>query len=143
MTIEYYNDREEIARAFDDAADAVREEKTAAGSESTGKYYHVKRQLRREIWAEEDNPPAPPGEWTLLRLFNAYAATVDANAAETDAGKRELFFYLRGFLIDKICERLGIDDDRVSANAAFDTLERMTERRRAAIRAKFKQEETE
>ena len=143
MSVEYYNDREEIARAFDDAADAVREEKKAAGAEWTGKYNHVKRQLRREIWAEEDNPPAPPGEWTLLRLFNAYAATVDTNAAETDAGKRELFFYLRGFLIDKICERLGIDDDRISANAAFDTLERMTERRRAAMRAKFKQEETE
>ena len=142
MTIEYYNDREEIARAFDDAADAVREEKRAAGSEWTGKYNYVKRQLRRAIWAEEDNPPTV-GDWSLLRLFNAYAATVDTNAAETDAGKRELFFYLRSFLFDKICERLEIENDRISAGAADDTLERMTERRRAAIRAKFKQEETE
>ena len=142
MTIEYYNDREEIARAFDDAADAVREEKRAAGSKSLGKYNHVKRQLRRVIWAEEDNPPTV-GDWSLLRLFNAYAATVDTNAAETDAGKRELLFYLRGFLFDKICERLGIENDRISAGAADDTLERMTERRRAAKRANAKQEETE
>ena len=143
MTIEYYNDREEIARAFDDAADAVREEKRAAGTETAVICYHIKHQLRRAIWAEEDNPPTV-GDWSLLRLFNAYAATVDTNAAETDAGKRELFFYLRGFLIDKICERLGIDDDRISANAAFDTLERMTERRRAAQARRFaKQEETE
>ena len=142
MTIEYYNDREEIARAFDDAADAVREEKRAAGAESLGKYYHIKRQLRREIWIEEDNPPTV-GDWSLLRLFNAYAATVDTNAAETDAGKRELFFYLRSFLFDKICERLEIENDRISAAAADDTLERMTERRRAAKRANAKQEETE
>ena len=142
MTIEYYNDREEIARAFDDAADAAREEKRAAGAESLGKYYHVKRQLRREIWAEEDNPPTV-GDWSLLRLFNAYAATVDTNAAETDAGKRELFFYLRSFLFDKICERLEIENDRILAGAADDTLERMTERRRAAKRANAKQEETE
>ena len=142
MTIEYYNDREEIARAFDDAADAVREEKRAAGTETNVICYHIKRQLRRAIWAEEDDPPAV-GDWSLLRLFNAYAATVDTNAAETDAGKRELFFYLRSFLFDKICERLEIENDRVSAVAADDTLERMTERRRAAMRAKFKQEETE
>ena len=93
MTIEYYNDREEIARAFDDAADAVREEKRAAGTETAVICYHIKHQLRRAIWAEEDNPPTV-GDWSLLRLFNAYAATVDTNAAETDAGKRELFFYL-------------------------------------------------
>lgn len=142
MTIEYYNDREEIARAFDDATDAVREEKRSAGTETAVICYHIKHQLRRAIWAEEDNPPTV-GDWSLLRLFNAYAATVDTNAAETDAGKRELFFYLRSFLFDKICERLEIENDRISANAADDTLERMTERRRAAIRAKFKQEETE
>lgn len=142
MTIEYYNDREEIARAFDDAADAVREEKRAAGTETAVICYHIKHQLQRAIWAEEDDPPTV-GDWSLLRLFNAYAATVDTNAAETDAGKRELFFYLRSFLFDKICERLEIENDRISAGAADDTLERMTERRRAAIRAKFQQEETE
>ena len=142
MTIEYYNDREEIARAFDDAADAVREEKRAAGTETAVICYHIKHQLRRAIWAEEDNPPTV-GDWSILRLFNAYAATVDTNAAETDAGKRELFFYLRSFLFDKICERLEIENDRISAGAAFDTLERMTERRRAAKRANAKQEETE
>lgn len=142
MTIEYYNDREEIARAFDDAADAVREEKRAAGTETAVICYHIKHQLRRAIWAEEDNPPTV-GDWSLLRLFNAYAATVDTNAAETDAGKRELFFYLRSFLFDKICERLEIENDRISAGAADDTLERMTERRRAAKRANAKQEETE
>ena len=142
MTIEYYNDREELARAFDDAADAVREEKRAAGTETAVICYHIKHQLRRAIWAEEDNPPTV-GDWSLLRLFNAYAATVDTNAAETDAGKRELFFYLRSFLFDKICERLEIENDRVSAVAADDTLERMTERRRAAKRANAKHEETE
>ena len=142
MAIEYYNDREEIARAFDDAADAVREEKRAAGTETAVICYHIKHQLRRAIWAEEDNPPTV-GDWSLLRLFNAYAATVDTNAAETDAGKRELFFYLRSFLFDKICERLEIENDRISAGAADDTLGRMTERRRAAKRANAKQEETE
>lgn len=142
MSVEYYNDREEIARAFDDAADAVREEKRAAGTETAVICYHIKHQLRRAIWAEEDNPPTV-GDWSLLRLFNAYAATVDTNAAETDAGKRELFFYLRSFLFDKICERLEIENDRISAGAADDTLERMTERRRAAKCANAKQEETE
>lgn len=141
MSIEYYNDREGIARAFDDAADAVREEKRAAGTETAVICYHIKHQLRRAIWAEEDDPPTV-GDWSLLRLFNVYAATVDTNAAETDAGKRELFFYLRSFLFDKICERLEIENDRISAGAADDTLERMTERRRAAKRAN-KQEENE
>ena len=56
MTFDFYKNREDVARAFDAAADAVREEKKNSGEEPVGKYVHIKRQLRRAIWEEEDSP---------------------------------------------------------------------------------------
>lgn len=149
MTFDFYKTREDVARAFDGAADAVREEKKNAGEESVGKYVHIKRQLRRAIWEEEDSP-AERFDRTLVLLFNLYAETADAMDWEIGT-KRELFFYLKGYLLDELCRRLDILHEDPSTDAFFWTMLRMTANRRSSeeyqrgerLRQKIEKEEKE
>lgn len=149
MTFDYYKNRETLAAAFNEAADAVRKEK----EEKSGKDYrviseHVKKQLRRAIWEEEDSPE--PISRNLVFLFNLYADAFDAKEATRTFDKR-LFFYLVCYVMDEITARLELETDRLSADFLFYTLRAMTANRRSSeeyqrgerLRQKIEKEEKE
>lgn len=130
MTFDFYKTREEVARAFGAAADAVRKEK----EEKSGKDYrviseHVKKQLRSAIWDEEDSQE--PISRNLVFLFNLYAEAFDAKEAARELDKR-LFFYLVCYVMDEITARLELETDRLSADFLFYTLRAMTANRRSS-----------